>query len=123
MQVICYISTSFINIQTRLGTYVRFEVFKAVTLKNAVFWDVTPYGSWKNRCFGKSMASIISVERISQLKTLAVTSTEILVTLMMEAIRISETLGVTRTTRRNIPGDSILHVYKTLTPIPQCRYH
>jgi hypothetical protein len=35
------------------GKYcVRFEVFTAVTMKNAVFWDVTPYGSCKNRRFG-----------------------------------------------------------------------
>jgi hypothetical protein len=27
---------------------VRFEVFTAVTMKNAVFWDVTPCGSYKN---------------------------------------------------------------------------
>jgi hypothetical protein len=32
--------------------YVRFEVFTAVTLKNGVFWDVTPCGSCKNRRFG-----------------------------------------------------------------------
>jgi hypothetical protein len=31
---------------------VRFEVFTAVTMKNAVFWDVTPCGSCKNRRFG-----------------------------------------------------------------------
>jgi hypothetical protein len=31
---------------------VRFEVFTAVTKKNAVFWDVTPCGSCKNRRFG-----------------------------------------------------------------------
>jgi uncharacterized protein with PIN domain len=31
---------------------VMFEVFMAVTKKNAVFWDVTPCGSCKNRCFG-----------------------------------------------------------------------
>jgi hypothetical protein len=30
---------------------VRFEVFTAVTMKNAVFWDVTPCGSCKNRRF------------------------------------------------------------------------
>jgi hypothetical protein len=30
---------------------VRFEVFTAVTMKNAVFWDVTPCGSCKNRYF------------------------------------------------------------------------
>jgi hypothetical protein len=31
---------------------VRFEVFTAVTMKNGVFWDVTPCGSCKNRRFG-----------------------------------------------------------------------
>jgi hypothetical protein len=30
----------------------RFEVFTAVTMKNGVFWDVTPCGSCKNRRFG-----------------------------------------------------------------------
>jgi hypothetical protein len=31
---------------------IRFEVFTAVTMKNNVFWDVTPCGSCKNRRFG-----------------------------------------------------------------------
>jgi hypothetical protein len=31
---------------------VRFEVFMAVTMKNAVFWDVRPCGSCKDRRFG-----------------------------------------------------------------------
>jgi hypothetical protein len=31
---------------------VRFEVSTAVTMKNAMFWDVTPCGSCKNRRFG-----------------------------------------------------------------------
>jgi hypothetical protein len=30
---------------------VRFQVFTAVTMKNGVFWDVTPCGSCKNRRF------------------------------------------------------------------------
>jgi hypothetical protein len=34
------------------SSLVRFEVFTAVAMKNAVFWDVTPSGSWKNRRFG-----------------------------------------------------------------------
>jgi hypothetical protein len=29
----------------------RFEIFTAVTVKNVVFWDVTPCGSCKNRRF------------------------------------------------------------------------
>jgi hypothetical protein len=31
---------------------VRLEVFAAVAMKNGVFWDVTPCGSYKNRRFG-----------------------------------------------------------------------
>jgi hypothetical protein len=31
---------------------IRFEVFTAVTMKNGVFWDVTPCGSCNNRRFG-----------------------------------------------------------------------
>jgi hypothetical protein len=33
---------------------VRFEVFTAVTMKNAVFWNVTLCGSCNNRRFGGS---------------------------------------------------------------------
>jgi hypothetical protein len=36
----------------RTQKYLRFEVFTAVTMKNGVFWDVTPCGSCKNRRFG-----------------------------------------------------------------------
>jgi hypothetical protein len=32
--------------------YVRLEVFMAVTMKNDVFWDVTPCGSCEKRRFG-----------------------------------------------------------------------
>jgi hypothetical protein len=32
--------------------HVRFEVFTAVTMKNAVVWKVTLCGSYKNRRFG-----------------------------------------------------------------------
>jgi hypothetical protein len=31
---------------------VKFEVFTAVTMKNGVYWDVTPCGSCRNRHFG-----------------------------------------------------------------------
>jgi hypothetical protein len=34
-----------------LVSCVRFEVFTALAMKNGVFWDVTPYGSCKNRRF------------------------------------------------------------------------
>jgi hypothetical protein len=32
--------------------YLRFEIFTAVTIKNGVFCDITPCGSYKNRRFG-----------------------------------------------------------------------
>jgi hypothetical protein len=35
-----------------LTKHVRFEVFTVVTMKNGVFWVVTPCGSCKNRRFG-----------------------------------------------------------------------
>jgi hypothetical protein len=38
-------------IQGGLEDYVRFQVIKVVTMKNAVFWDVVPCGSCVNRRF------------------------------------------------------------------------
>jgi hypothetical protein len=40
--------------------FLRFEVSTAVTMKNGVFWDVTPCGSCKNRRFGRNFALLSS---------------------------------------------------------------
>jgi hypothetical protein len=43
-------------LQSTAGScYVRFEVFTAVTVKNAVFWDVTPYGCCNNKTFRRNV--------------------------------------------------------------------
>jgi hypothetical protein len=63
-------------------------------MKNAVFWDATPCESCKNRRF-------VGMLRFSVLRLLVtanvVPSSSILVTLMMEALRSSETSVFTKT--------------------------
>jgi hypothetical protein len=55
--------------------YISSDDFTPVTMKNGVFWDVTPRGSYKSRCFGGINDSIITVATIGELgKNLAVTS-------------------------------------------------
>jgi hypothetical protein len=73
----------------------------AVTAKNAVFWDVTPCGSCKNRAFLRSVRRLIVIANV--------TSSPILATLMMEALLTTEPSVLTRATRRTVPEDDILH--------------
>jgi hypothetical protein len=40
------------QIKLQQKRHVRLEVFAAVTMKNVVFWDITPCGLCKSRCFG-----------------------------------------------------------------------
>jgi hypothetical protein len=61
-------------------------------MKNAVFWDGTPYGS---------------VLRLPVTANI-VPSSPFLVSLIMEAIHSFETSILTRATRRNIPEEGIL---------------
>jgi hypothetical protein len=65
-------------------------------MKNAVFWDVTQLAS-DTRC-----EEILCESRLLVTANV-VTSSPILVTLMMEALRSYETSALTRATRRNIP--------------------
>jgi hypothetical protein len=117
----------------------RCKVFMSVTMKNAIFWDVTPCGSCKNERFRRTycirqkadknrragnklvvtnnrsiLQRIFIRGMLRLLATSNVSNSPILVTLMMEAIRSSETSALTRPTWRNIPEDSILHGKLTL---------
>jgi hypothetical protein len=56
-----------------------------------------------------TIAFVRSVRRLL-VTAKAALSSPILVTLMMKALRCSETSVLTRSTRRNIPDDGILHV-------------
>jgi hypothetical protein len=58
---------------------------KPLFLKNGVFWDVTPRGSYKKRRFGRSQA------------------------LLHHGDKNRRTRNNVNTTRRNIPEDTILH--------------
>jgi hypothetical protein len=54
---------------------VRFEVFTAVSMKNGVFWNVTPCALVRTDVSEELSASFIKVKRIGELgTTLAVTS-------------------------------------------------
>jgi hypothetical protein len=74
----------------------RFEVFTAVTIKNAVFWEVTQCSSCRNR------------RRVLQLVVIAnvVPSSLILFTLMMQVMHSSETRAI----QLHIPEEGFLHL-------------
>jgi hypothetical protein len=113
---------------TKLQYVVRFEVFTAMTMKNAICCDVKPCGSCKDRNFGgtyplhhqgdknrwaRNKLAGTNNRRTLQ-RTIAVPSSPILVTLMMEAKISSEKL-VLIWARRNIPEDGIIHSHRRET--------
>jgi hypothetical protein len=75
---------------------------------NVVFWDVTPYGSCKNRRFGGTYPLHHQCGKFL-VAAYFVPSSPILSTLMMEVIQSTKTSVLKRTTRHHISEDDILH--------------
>jgi hypothetical protein len=120
-----------------MKSYVRFEVFTAVTVKNVIFWDIMSCGSYKNQHFGGMfhlhdqdggdmflqsvtsykcrMASHPRREHSSykilfiQVNFMCACTDSRYRTLGNVAIRSSETLILTRATWHHIPEEGILH--------------
>jgi hypothetical protein len=72
---------------------------------------VTPIVSEKSRIFHSHIVLLHSLRRLLVIANV-VPSSPILVTLMMEEVRSSETSGLTRATMRNISEDGILHSHR-----------
>jgi hypothetical protein len=101
---------------------VRFEMFAAVAMKYAVFWDVTSCGSCKNRsCYvtyhhyqqGEKISHVVSDLRIRILQFLVTTNifprSLIIFSPTLETVSSSKTSVLTRTTQYHIPEFGIIY--------------
>jgi hypothetical protein len=93
--------------------------FASQKSSNPVSWNVASCGFCKNRRFGGAQSFLFLHSMHQLLITVnVVSSSTILVTVMMEALRFSETSVLPRDTRRNIPEDGILNSHRRGNPKP-----
>jgi hypothetical protein len=103
-------SFGIVRLQTNTKEFVRYEVFTAVTMKEAVFWDMAPCKMVLTDVSEECIASIFrSAFNVSHGRIACGLSYIFPSTLKMEAIRSSETSGNTTSTRCHIPEDCFLH--------------
>jgi hypothetical protein len=86
----------------------EFEVFTAVIVKNAVFWDVTPCCCCKNRCVLRLLVTANVVP-----------TSPTLVTLMIKKACPSGTSVLRKATSRNIPEDGIPQLHRSSVHFPK----
>jgi hypothetical protein len=96
------------EISQRETSVVSFEASTVVSMKNAIYWDVTPCGSCKNRRFREtcSLHNFLVNDKV-------VHTSRIHFTVMIEATRYSETLVLTSATRCHITEDGIPHSHRS----------
>jgi hypothetical protein len=81
-------------------------------MKKAVFWDITPCGSCKDRRFGEMYRLYHQVDNRRVVTANIVPELADSFTQMMKVVYSSETSVLTRTTRRHILEDGILHSHR-----------
>jgi hypothetical protein len=97
--------------QTHVPFCIRFEIFMAVTMKNAAFWNVMPWCSCNNQRFGGMyLLHHLGVKNQELLVAFYIIPSALIPsTSMMEAVHSSEMSVLTRTTLCRIQEDGILH--------------
>jgi hypothetical protein len=87
-------------------------------MKNVVFWDVTPCGILNLVFHTGFLSHFVFLRSARRLMVTAnvVPSSQILVTLKMDALTSSVTSVLTRATRRNIPEDDSLTLVDKYLP-------